>query len=116
MAVNRAVRFAKWFIIGIIAVSIFAVGFGEAVLHLWNWLMPALFGLRPISYWQALGLLGLCWILFGGQRGWMRPHMGRGRYMRARWEHMTPEEREKFRAGMRARCGHMGSQATEAKS
>lgn len=116
MAVNRAVRFAKWFIIGIIAISIFAVGFGEAVLHLWNWLMPALFGLRPITYWQALGLLGLCWILFGGQRGWMRPHMGRGRYMRGRWERMTPEEREKFRAGMRARCGHMGSPATEAKA
>jgi hypothetical protein len=24
--------------------------------------------------------------------------------MRGRWEHMTPEEREKFRQGMRGRC------------
>ena len=114
MAHNRAVRFVKFLVIGIVFISIFVIGFGEAVLHLWNWLMPALFGLRQITYWQAVGLLGLCWILFGGQRGWMRPHLGGGRYMRNRWDKMTPEEREKFRAGMRARCG-MRPPATEAK-
>lgn len=116
MAVYRAVRIAKLFVVGIIAISVFAVGFGEAVLHLWNWLMPALFGLRPITYWQALGLLALCWILFGGQRGWMRPRMRRGRYMREHWGNMTPEEREKFRARMRARCGGFNPPATEPKA
>jgi hypothetical protein len=114
MAHNRAVRFVKFLVIGIVFISIFVIGFGQAVLHLWNWLMPAVFGLHQITYWQAVGLLGLCWILFGGQRGWMRPHMGRGRNMRGRWEKMTPAEREKFRAGMRARCG-MGSPAPEPK-
>jgi hypothetical protein len=27
--------------------------------------------------------------------------------MGPRWEHMTPEERERFRQGMRGRCGHV---------
>jgi len=30
------------------------------VMHLWNWLAPELFGLRQITFWQALGLLALC--------------------------------------------------------
>jgi hypothetical protein len=110
MAPNRAVRIVKFLVMGIVFISIFVIGFGQAVLHLWNWLMPVIFGLHQITYWQAVGLLGLCWILFGGQRGWMNPRMRRGR----RWGKMTPEEREKFRAGMRARCG-MGSPATEPK-
>ena len=35
---------------------------------LWNWLMPTLFGLPAIGFWQALGLLVLSRILFG--RSW----------------------------------------------
>ncbi|HYU32732.1 MAG TPA: hypothetical protein VEW48_11260 [Thermoanaerobaculia bacterium] len=75
---------------------------GELVLHLWNWLLPPLFGWREITFWQALGLLALCRILFGG--------LGRGSYgprrrMTKRWERMTPEERERLRQSMRERCG-----------
>src|SRR4030095_6563849 len=54
--------------IAIIITIVFA-GFGSAVLHLWNWLMPSLFGLRVITYWEAVGVMGLSWILFGGLRG-----------------------------------------------
>ncbi len=39
---------------------------GEIVLHLWNWLLPALFGWRQITFWQALGILVLARVLFGG--------------------------------------------------
>ena len=81
------------------------VGIGFVVMGLWNWLMPSLFGLKLITYWQAVGLLILSKILFGGFRG--RPGFGghwRGR-MRARWEQMTPEQREKFSEGMARRCG-----------
>jgi Ca2+/H+ antiporter, TMEM165/GDT1 family len=78
--------------------------FGVAVYLLWNWLMPTIFHLPAIQYWQAVGLLFLSWILFGGRRGFGgRPwgHPGRWRHrMRERWERMTPEEREKFRQGM----------------
>jgi uncharacterized protein YacL len=34
------------------------------VMFLWNWLMPELFGLRVIDFWQALGLSMLCGALF----------------------------------------------------
>jgi hypothetical protein len=85
------------------------------VMSLWNWLMPALFGSQLISFWQALGLLVLSRILFGGFRG--RPGYGMHwrRRMAERWEQMSPEEREKFREGMRGRCGHFGPTATEPK-
>jgi hypothetical protein len=84
--------------------------FGQAVHHLWNWLMPSLFGLHPLTFWQAVGLLALSWLLFGGFRGFHRPGSFRGgahwrHRMMERWERMTPEEREKFREGMRGRCG-----------
>ena len=50
-------------ILGIVVVS--AIG-GGLVLQLWNWLMPSIFGWPQITFWQALGLLALCRILFGG--------------------------------------------------
>jgi hypothetical protein len=115
MASRWVQRIVKGLIFGIIFLGIFAAGFGAAVLHLWNWLMPALFGLHTITYWQALGLLGLSWILFQGPRGWMGGPMHR-HGMRRRWENMTPEEREKFRAGMRGRCGHFGPVSAEPKT
>jgi len=79
-----------------------AVG-GEVVQHLWNWLLPALFGWRQISFWQALGLLALCRILFGGFGGGSHRSKFRRR-MAERREQMTPEEREKLRQSMRSRC------------
>jgi hypothetical protein len=82
-----------------------AVVFGEIVMHLWNWLMPAIFGLRSLTFVQALGLLLLSKLLFGGfhrhgggGRGWRR-------HMEERFAQMTPEERERFRSGMRGRRG-----------
>jgi hypothetical protein len=87
------------------AIAILAVGiFGFVLMSLWNWLGPSVFGLHAITYWQALGILVLSRILFGGFRG--RPGGGGHwrRRMRERWEQMTPEEREKFRQGIAARC------------
>jgi len=40
--------------------------FGFVVMLLWNWLMPEIFGLKQITYWQAWGLLALSSILFKG--------------------------------------------------
>lgn len=100
----RGRRVVRLFVI-LLLVLIVAAGFGLVVQHLWNWLMPAVFGLHVITYWQALGLLALCWILFRGPRGWMGHRMHWRHRMRERWARMTPEEREKFRAAMLARCG-----------
>lgn len=55
-----------WVILGIIAVTALAILFGYIVMSLWNWLMPELFGLTTINYWQAVGLFILAKILFGG--------------------------------------------------
>ena len=74
------------------------------VSALWNSLMPSIFGLHTISYWQALGLMALSWILFGGFRGL---GSGRGSWRhgwRERWGRMTPAEREEFVKGLNSRC------------
>ena len=47
--------------IGIVALIFL---FGWIVMLLWNWLMPEIFGLKQLSYWQAWGLLILSSILF----------------------------------------------------
>jgi len=100
--------------LAIVAMVLFVFVGGEVVLHLWNWLLPGLFGWRQITFWQALGILVLCRILFGGfgGRGFQRSHFRRR--MAERWERMTPEERERFRQGMRGRCG-FGLPASESK-
>ena len=76
-----------------------------------------LFGLHTIGFWQALGLLLLSRILFGGFGGHGHgpgPSKKR-RQMEERWEQMTPEEREKFRQGMHGRCGNLGAPPAEAR-
>src|SRR5271169_6833564 len=97
--------------LAILAMLVFAYIGGELVMRLWNWLMPPLFGWRLITFWQALGILILCKILFGGFRGRPGPRVHWRRRMFERWERMSPEEREKFRQGMRSRCGSFGSAA-----
>lgn len=107
---------ARWVLrglkIGVIAVTAVAV-FGFIVMTLWNWLAPEVIGAHTITFWQALGILVLSKILFGGFRG--RPGDGGGwrRRISARWEQMTPEEREKFRQGMTGRCGRASVVAEE---
>src|SRR5689334_14640568 len=50
----------------ILGVLLFIFIGGQIVQHLWNWLLPPLFGWHQVTFWQALGLLVLCRILFGG--------------------------------------------------
>jgi hypothetical protein len=76
------------------------------VMNLWNGLLPDLFGVKTITFWQAAGLLILSRLLFAGFRGGSRFHGSHWRHrMRERWDRMTPEEREKFRGQMRTWCG-----------
>jgi hypothetical protein len=77
---------------------------GGVTTWLWNALMPTIFHLPTIGFWQAVGLLLLSWLLFGGWRGYPRPRPWR-RHMRERWEAMTPEQRAAFRRAMRERWG-----------
>jgi hypothetical protein len=105
----RGLKIAVFVVLGLLV-------FGFVVMSLWNWLMPALFGLRTINFWQALGIVILSKILFGGIHRHGGPGMYWRRRMMERWEQMTPEEREKFREGMRGRCGGFRSSQTDEKA
>ena len=62
----------RWYWIAplaIAAIPLFLFVGGEVVMHLWNWLLPELFGWHQVTFWEALGLLVLCRILFGGFGG-----------------------------------------------
>ena len=90
--------------LAILGMAAFILIGGEVVRLLWNWLLPGLFGWRQITFWQAVGLLALCRILFGRLGIRPRPHFN-GRRMAECWAQMTPEEREQFRQRFRGRCG-----------
>jgi hypothetical protein len=95
--VVSGVKIAAFVVIG-------AIVFGFVVKSLWNILVPPIIGWHTITFWQALGLLVLSKILFGGfHRHGGRDHGRWKQRMKDRWEQMTPEEREKFRKGMS--CG-----------
>ena len=100
----RRYRFLKVLKIAIFAPFAIAV-MTFVVMSLWNALMPAIFAVHAIGFWQALGLLILSKLLFGG----FRPYSGGTprwrRRMMERFEQMSPEEREKFKQGMRRGCG-----------
>ena len=98
----RGLKFVLFVVVALAAL-------GVVVMALWNWLLPGLFGWPAIGFWQALGLLVLSRILVGGLRGRGGHGHWRGRMM-ARWEQMSEEERERFRAGMGRRCGGRGSE------
>ena len=78
-------------LLAIVAIALFTFLGGTIVKSLWNWLLPPLFGFRLITFWQALGVLALSRILFGGWYGG-----GSRRYR-------TREEREQVRARLRER-------------
>ena len=100
-----------WKIALLVLIGIAALGW--VVMALWNWLLPNLFlGVREISYVQAMGVLLLSKILFGGFRGHCDMH---SKWHQSRLANMTQEEREKFQSGMRGWCGRGKSVETEAK-
>src|SRR5712692_4841472 len=99
---RRLILIAPLAILGILL--FIAIG-GEIVLQLWNWLLPPLFGWRQITFWQALGILVLCRVLFGGLGSHGSGRSNFRRRMEERCAHMTPEERDRFRQRMRERFG-----------
>lgn len=72
MILNEDTRIAKalrivGLVLGGLALAVtMAFLFGYFVMHLWNWLMPTLFGLPHITYWMAFGIIILARLIFGG--------------------------------------------------
>ena len=108
-------RISKGLKVALFAIVLIAV-LGFVVMSLWNSLMPPLFGLHLITFWQAIGILLLSKILFGGVRGGHGRHMRWRHRLKERWERMTPEERGKFQEGMRGRCGPFGPPTAQPKA
>jgi hypothetical protein len=96
MVRNRVRRIVKLLVLAPFAVAAFGLG----VMALWNWVVPPVIGWREVTFWQALGLLLLTRIMVGGM-GSDGSHRGSRRRIMERWEQMTPEERERFREGLR---------------
>jgi Ca2+/H+ antiporter, TMEM165/GDT1 family len=98
---------------GVLFVPIFIGGlflFTWIIMLLWNGILPGVItGVKVISYFQAMGILVLSKILFGGSG---RGHGGGGWRNKEKWmdmkekfSGMTPEEREKFKAEWKNKCG-----------
>jgi len=71
---------------GVALAALFALVLGFVVQWLWNWLMPDIFSLKLISYWQAFGLVLLGRLLFGGF-GHHGPHHAGKHFHRRRADH-----------------------------
>ena len=96
--------------------------FGSIVMLLWNAILPAVIHVTPITFWQALGILILSKILFGGFKGgggggWggRRRHMWKEE-MERKLSNMTPEEKEKFKMDWKNRCARWGRPDREFKT
>lgn len=90
-----------------LAVIAFVALLTFAVHSLWNGVLAEVIGVKTITYWQALGLLVLSKILFGGfpgGRGRCGPR-GHDRMFSKQWESLDPEQRERMREEMRQRFG-----------
>ena len=74
-----------------------------AVMLLWNAILPEVLGVRRVSYGQALGLLVLSRILFGGSGGGGSPPWKKYR-RRGRWAQMSDEEKARMREAWQRRC------------
>lgn len=108
----RNVFYKGRFIFVPLAIAAFLSIVSFIVMQLWNNLLPVIFHVSAITFWQAMGLFILCKLLFGfgkpgrgfggGRRaGWMRHRM------EEKLKHMSPEERERFRKKMENRmCGY----------
>ena len=100
-----------WFEKGLMMVVFFIVAtilFSVIVMSLWNAILPVVLGVKAITLTQALGILILSKILFGGfgHRRWGGGRHQQWRNMQNKFANMTPEEREKFKGEWRNRCGN----------
>lgn len=113
IVMNKAVKIMKWTILGVV----FVIAFGGIVMLLWNWLIPSIFGLREIGFWEALGLLVLGKVLFGGFHGKSKSgQMHWKQHYYNKFSSMTPEERERFKSKMKEKWCYRDKNTSENSS
>lgn len=114
-----AMNKGKFILKALLGGILFLLLFGFITMTLWNWLIPLLFNGPHVRFIEALGLLLLAKILFGG---WGKPWQCRGGGP-AHWKYryaeklskMTAEERERFKARMSEKWCSGPKPATGAK-
>lgn len=98
---KRRIVFFLFLVIGIFSIS-------AIVMFLWNWILPTISPLTAITYWQAMGLLVLCRILFGGFNFHRHHREHRPPFMqtaaREKFMNMTEEEKQEFKNQWKSRC------------
>jgi len=99
---KRKLLFGLFFIVVFLLLS-------GVVMYLWNTLLPQIIHVTAINYWQALGLMVLCRILFGsfgfGDK-WSRRHEGGpSNFMKDKLMSMDENDRAAFKEEWRKRCG-----------
>ena len=98
----------------IFLVIIAAMAFGAVVMILWNAILPEVIGVKAISFLQAVGILLLSKILFGGFQGGCSARRQKWMEMQQKMKEMTPEEKEKFKSEWKTRCGNRWKSGTAA--
>ena len=91
---TKEMKKLKFILMGLLAVTVLST----ITMLLWNVLLPRIFGIASINFWQALGFLALSRILFGGMgAGAMgRFHHHPHNPIREKWTKMTPEQQRRF--------------------
>ncbi len=89
---GKALRIAGFVVLGVVGAAVFALIFGWFVMLLWNWLMPAIFHLGEITFWQAFGIIILAKLIFGAVGpGGRHGHGWRGGPHHGPWERMSKD-------------------------
>jgi hypothetical protein len=102
-------RGKRWYLLPLIPIAAIFI-FGAITMLLWNCVMPDVFKLGTITYWQAVELLILSKIFFGigGFRkrgcGCRKDQRYYGRAWKEKWMGMSEEERAKFKEEWKSRC------------
>lgn len=90
----RKLIFLKMFAVGIFILGLLTF----LIMYLWNWLMPELFHLPTITYWQALGLFALCKILFGFHKGGRNHQPGPPwQKLKRKWNDLPEDRRARWK-------------------
>lgn len=109
---------AKWILLWTVAGLAMVLLLGALTMYLWNWLIPSLFKGPELRFLEALGLLLLAKILFGGWGSGCRQRGGshwKQKYQ-AKLSNMSPEERERFKARMQEKWCSSGMYHGKAQS
>jgi hypothetical protein len=113
---SKGTRIIFFILMGALAILVF----GSITMLLWNNVLAAVVNVHTITFLQALGILVLSKILFGGFRGgsgnWGHRRRQWKENMMAKWSTMSPDEREKFKSEWQKRCGKWGYKGWDANT